>query len=84
MYKYLKEGYSGDRDRGSSQWGPVAGPETAGTNKTVRFPLNFSNVISVLRVTKHCYRLAREIVKFLSVEIFKSHLDTVPALGSPA
>lgn len=66
---------------GTPQWGPVTGPEATGTNKTMRFPLNISNIISTLRVTKHCHRLARGIVRFLSVEIFKSYLDTVPALG---
>lgn len=69
---------------GFSQWGLVAGPEATGTNKTRRFLQNTSNVISILRVTKHCHRLAREIVKLLSVEIFKSHLDTVSSLGRPA
>lgn len=57
MYKYLKEGYSGDRARLSSV-GPRA-PEATGTNKIRRFPLNINNIISTLRVTKQCHRLAR-------------------------
>lgn len=69
------------REPGTPQWSPVTGLEATGTNKTMMFPLNISNIISTLRVTKHCHRLARGIVRFLSVEIFKSHLDTIPALG---
>lgn len=37
----------------------MTAPEAIGTNKIRRFPLNISNIISTLRVTKQCHRLAR-------------------------
>jgi len=45
-----------------------------------RFPLNIRKHFLTVSVTKHCHRLPREIVECPSLEIFRSHLDTVPGL----
>ncbi|KFP52071.1 hypothetical protein N323_13035, partial [Cathartes aura] len=45
--------------------------------KQRKVPLNIRKHSSTVRVTEHWHRLPREIVVSPSLEIFKSHLDTV-------
>jgi len=42
-----------------------------------RFPLNIRKLFFTVRVTKHLHRLSGKVVESPSLEIFKSHLDTV-------
>ncbi|KFQ59279.1 hypothetical protein N334_00735, partial [Pelecanus crispus] len=42
-----------------------------------RFPLNIKKCFFAVRVTEHGHSLSREVVKSPSLEILKSHLDTV-------
>ncbi|KAK4816958.1 hypothetical protein QYF61_025878 [Mycteria americana] len=42
-----------------------------------RFLLNIRKHFFIVRVTEHCHRLQRETMESPSLEIFKSHLDTV-------
>ena len=42
-----------------------------------RFPLNIRKLFFTVSMTKHRHKLPREVVESPSLEIFKSHLDTV-------
>lgn len=42
-----------------------------------KFPLNIRKHFSTVRVTKHWHRVPRKAVESLSLEVFKSHVDTV-------
>ena len=61
----------------SSQQCPVPGPGHGHKLKHRRVPLNIRKHFFTMRVTEHWHRLPREVVESLSLEIFKSHLDTV-------
>jgi len=45
--------------------------------KQRRFPLRIRKHFFTVRVTERWHRLPREVVESLSLQIFKSHLDTV-------
>ena len=45
--------------------------------KLRRSPLNIRKHFLTVRVTKHWHRLPREVVESPSLELFKSHLNTV-------
>lgn len=40
-----------------------------------RFCLNIRKHFFTVQATEHCHRLAREVVEFRSLKIFKRHLD---------
>lgn len=68
---------------GSPQWGPVTGLEATGINKTRRFPLNIRKCYFSSEGDQTLHRLARGIVKFLSVEIFKKSFGHIPSSRQP-
>lgn len=59
---------------GSFQQCPVPGQEAMST-QTQEVPLNIRKHFLTVRVTAH--RFPREAAEFLSLEIFKNHLDVV-------
>lgn len=83
VYKHQKGGCRKDRDQFFSV---VPTDRTRGNRHKLniwKFPLDIQKHFFTVRVTKHCYRLPREIVEPLSLEIFKSHLDMGLGKGPP-
>ncbi|KGL85516.1 hypothetical protein N309_10283, partial [Tinamus guttatus] len=77
VYKYLKRGSEED---GAGLFSVVATNRTRGNGhklKHQKFHRNLRKKFLTVRVTEHWNRLPREVVESPSLEIFKSHLDTV-------
>ncbi|KAK4820055.1 hypothetical protein QYF61_017901 [Mycteria americana] len=77
VYKYLKGGWTRE---GTRLYSVVPSDRTSGNghkHKHRRFPLNIRKTFFTVRVTKPWHRLPRKVVESASLEIFKSHLDTV-------
>ncbi|KAK4807202.1 hypothetical protein QYF61_024322 [Mycteria americana] len=77
VYKYLKRGC---KDDGARLFSVVPSDRTRGNGhkqKHRKFCLNIRKHFFIVRVPEHWNRLTREVVKSLSLEIFKSHLDMV-------
>ena len=82
IHKYLQGRCKEDRARLCSV---VPSDRTGGDGhklKHGRFPLNIRKHFFTVRMTKHWYRLPREVAESPSLEIFKSRLDTVLAISS--
>jgi len=76
-YNYLKGGYQED---GAKLFSVVPSNRTRGNGhkqKHRKFPLNMRKNFFPLRVMEHWNRLPRDAVDSPSLEIFKTHLDTV-------
>lgn len=61
----------------SSQWYPVKGQEAMGEIKIQRVPFKSRKKVFTVRIMEHKIMLPREAMEFLSLEILKSHTDTV-------
>ncbi|KAK4825512.1 hypothetical protein QYF61_000025 [Mycteria americana] len=80
VYKYLKWG---SKEDGARIFSVVPSDSTRGNGHKLehrRFPLEIRKHFFTVMVTEHWHGLPREIVKSLSLDTFKSHLDMV--LGS--
>jgi len=76
-YKYLQGGRQED---GARLFSVVPSDRTRGSGhklKPRKFQLNMRKHFFTLRVTEHWNRVPREVVESPSLEIFKTHLDTV-------
>ena len=80
-FQYLKGAY---KQEGSQLFGRVANSRTRGNGfklKEGRFRLDVRGNFFTRRVVKCWYKLFREVVDALSLEVFKARLDE--ALGNP-
>ena len=76
VYKYLKGG--GRQIDEAKLFSVVRSDKTRSSGRKLEHRQLHSNVLKnfMVRVTEHWNRLPREVVQSLSMEIFKTHLDT--------